>query len=386
MTPVTSVRKHVTGEEVKGRRPAVDEPASVMDRAIEIPTKGLARQSHGVTATKMRRRMSSASGALRWTERGKMVRMKPGLGWLTLAMVLVACSSGSGRAPVERRASSREAMASTDSPTAMESPGVLPTSAVTPASPDAPISRDPATLADTLVQTTEALYRSIDTWTEQGDPSRGTAPGEVVLEALYQQRIYRFLARNEALARRTLPLLRGRLRAEAVANVTAAGELFSIVRPINRPSRFRTGPPRPAGVLLRWFRQAERRFGVDWELLAAVMYVESKFGRVRSTSTAGAQGPMQFIPSTWSAYGMGGDIHDPHDAIMGAANYLHRSGSPSKDRRALVAYNHAEAYVNAVLRYANQMKRDPRSYFAYYSWQVFVLTTSGDRRITGPGL
>src|SRR6266536_680524 len=314
-----------------------------------------------------------------------MARMKFALAWLTLATASVACSSGSGPAPRAVRASSPARMASSASPADIES-RATPTAAVTPPSPDAPISRDPSTLAVTLVETTEALNRSIDSWMRQGDPSKDTAPLDVVLRALYQQRIYRFLARNRALAERTLPLLRGRVRAEALANVTAARELFSIVRPISRPSRFRTGPPKPAGVLLRLFRQAERRFGVDWELLAAVMYVESKFGRVRSTSTAGAQGPMQFIPSTWSAYGMGGDIHEPHDAIMGAANYLRRSGSPSNDRRALFAYNHAEAYVNAVLRYANQMKRDHRSYFAYYSWQVFVLTTSGDRRITGPGL
>ncbi len=313
-----------------------------------------------------------------------MARMKLPLAWLTLATVSVACSSGSGPAPGALRASSPARMASSGSPTDIESRATP--AAVTPPSPDAPIPRDPSTLAVTLVDTTEALHRSIDSWTGQGDPSKGTAPGDVVLRALYQQRIYRFLARNRALAERTLPLLLGRLRAEALANVTAARELFSIVRPISRPSRFRTGPPKPAGVLLRWFHQAERRFGVGWELLAAVMYVESKFGRVRSTSTAGAQGPMQFIPSTWSAYGMGGDIHEPHDAIMGAANYLRQSGSPSNDRRALFAYNHAEPYVNAVLRYANQMKRDSRSYFAYYSWQVFVLTTSGDRRITGPGL
>jgi membrane-bound lytic murein transglycosylase B len=95
---------------------------------------------------------------------------------------------------------------------------------------------------------------------------------------------------------------------------------------------------------------------------------------------------MQFIPSTWSAYGMGGDIHDPHDSIMGAANYLHRSGAPSRERQALFAYNHSGAYVNAILRYANQMRRDPRNFYVYYNWQVFVLTTKGDRRLTGPGL
>ena len=116
------------------------------------------------------------------------------------------------------------------------------------------------------------------------------------------------------------------------------------------------------------------------------MFVESKFGRVRASSSAGAQGPMQFIPSTWAVYGLGGDIHDPHDAILGAANYLHRSGAPSDYGRALYAYNHATAYVRAVLLYARLLRRDIRNYFALYNWQVFVLTTKGSKRLTGPGL
>jgi len=305
---------------------------------------------------------------------------------VTVALLLAGCSSLSGEAPRAVRASSPQPVTSTLSPTPLDSPRATATVSDFLPSPDRAIPCDPARLARALVTTGAALHRSIDAWTDQGEPTKGRAPDDVVLLGLYQQRIYRFLARNGFLFERTLPLLRGPLHEHARANVMAARELFSIVRPISRPSRFRTGPPKPAGVLLRWFRKAERRFGVDWELLAAVMYVESKFGRVRSTSTAGAQGPMQFIPSTWAAYGMGGDINDPHDAIMGAANYLHRSGSPSDDRRALFAYNHSNAYVSATLRYANQMRRDPRNYYGYYSWQVFVLTTSGDRRLTGPGL
>ena len=44
---------------------------------------------------------------------------------------------------------------------------------------------------------------------------------------------------------------------------------------------------------------------------------------------AGAQGPMAvLIPATWRAYGMGGDVRDPRDAIMGAADYLRASGAP----------------------------------------------------------
>jgi membrane-bound lytic murein transglycosylase B len=93
---------------------------------------------------------------------------------------------------------------------------------------------------------------------------------------------------------------------------------------------------------------------------------------------------MQFIPSTWKAYGMGGDIDDPRDAIMGAANYLRASGAPADYARALYAYNPSWSYVDAVLRYARRIRRDRRAYFAYHSWQVFVRTPSVTRRLTGP--
>jgi membrane-bound lytic murein transglycosylase B len=105
---------------------------------------------------------------------------------------------------------------------------------------------------------------------------------------------------------------------------------------------------------------------------------------MRGESTAGARGPMQFIPATWKAYGMGGDVDDPHDAILGAANYLRASGAPQNYAGALYAYNRSRPYVDAVLRYARRMRQDRRAYFAYHSWQVFVRTASGTRRLTGP--
>jgi membrane-bound lytic murein transglycosylase B len=57
---------------------------------------------------------------------------------------------------------------------------------------------------------------------------------------------------------------------------------------------------------------------------------------VVSASSAGAQGPIQFIPSTWAAYDLGGDVQD---AVLGAANYLHASGAPGNCRVALYYYN-----------------------------------------------
>ncbi len=205
-----------------------------------------------------------------------------------------------------------------------------------------------------------------------------------MLLALHQQRIYRYLARNPKVASRTYARLPKALAGQARDNVTAARDLLSLVHPISGSAKFRVQPPEPADVLLGHFRHAERRFGVEWEVLAAVMFVETKFGRVRSPSYTGAKGPMQFMPGTWDAYGMGGDIQDTRDALLAAANYLHASGAPRDYRRALYAYNHSQAYVNAVLLHARQIRRDIRNYYAYYNWQVFVVTTDGDRRLTGP--
>ena len=154
--------------------------------------------------------------------------------------------------------------------------------------------------------------------------------------------------------------------------------------PPARPPRFKTGPALPPGVLRSYYEEAERRFGIPWNVLAAVNLVETNFNRIRSDSVAGARGPMQFLPSTWRAYGLGGDIRDPHDAILGAANYLRASGGRANLRRALFAYNHSTLYVDAVLRYARRIARGDRTYVTMWAWQVFVRTPDGDRRLTGP--
>jgi len=139
-------------------------------------------------------------------------------------------------------------------------------------------------------------------------------------------------------------------------------------------------------VIRAHYRAAHRRFGVGVPLLAAVHFIESRFGRVRNNSVAGAQGPMQFMPATWAAYGLGGDVHDPRDAILGAANYLHANGAPRDNRRALLRYNPSALYVDAVISYAREIRNNRRAFYEYYARQVFVRTTAGLRRITGPGL
>jgi soluble lytic murein transglycosylase-like protein len=252
-----------------------------------------------------------------------------------------------------------------------------------PPRPDRPLPRDPDVLAERLRKTRASLHLAIDRWLAVGGP-RERAPREVKLYALDHQRIYGLMTRRRRLARAVLDRVPGSVAAEARDIIEARRELSSLATPVPR-RRIRTGKALPAGVLLRFYRKAERRFDVSWKLLAAVNFVESAFGKLRNESTAGAQGPMQFIPSTWEAYGMGGDVHDPHDAIMGAANYLRASGAPGNNRRALYAYNPSKSYVDAVLSYTRRIRRDRHTYYAFHSWQVFVHTPSGIVQLTGPG-
>ena len=257
--------------------------------------------------------------------------------------------------------------------------------AAAPPPPRAPIPHEPARLARALAENDAALRGAIHRWVTRGNPARGGPPADVTLYALYQQRMYRLLAREAALERAVRRRLPARVASHVRDSVAARRALFPLATPQPRRA-FRTQRPEPAGRLLAHYRKAERRFGVGWHVLAAVNFVESAFGKLRNASSAGAQGPMQFMPATWRAYGLGGDVHDPHDAILGAANYLRASGAPRNYPRALFAYNHSWAYVEAVLRYARQIRRDRRAFYAYYSWQVYALTTEGIRRITGPGL
>ena len=251
-----------------------------------------------------------------------------------------------------------------------------------PPPPNASIPRDPAKLAATLVATKRAVDASIDDWRASGSPRLSDS---VTLNALYEQRIQLVLAQKPELARAVATRLPRALARELVTNLAAQRELWRLT-PTSHRRRFATGPAEPPAALVSYYRAAQRRFGVRWSLLAAVNFVESAFDKLRNNSATGAQGPMQFMPATWRAYGLGGNVHDPHDAILGAANYLHANGAPRDNRRALYRYNPSSLYVDAVLRYARRIRTDPRVFYDYYAWQVYVRTRAGLRRITGPGL
>ncbi|MUN36059.1 lytic transglycosylase domain-containing protein [Actinomadura litoris] len=124
--------------------------------------------------------------------------------------------------------------------------------------------------------------------------------------------------------------------------------------------RYRTsGDGGRPGSYLDLYRQAARSCrGLSWTVLAAIGQVESDHGRDAGPSSAGALGPMQFLPATWRAYGVDGDgdgkadITNPFDAVPGAAKYLCANGAGGGGERlyrAVWQYNHADWYVRKVL-------------------------------------
>ena len=136
------------------------------------------------------------------------------------------------------------------------------------------------------------------------------------------------------------------------------------------------GPARHASRLLSFYREAQRRFGIRWQLLAAINFVESDFGRARTTAQADAQGPMQFEPATWRRYGLGGDVYSAHVAILAAANLLTANGGRTNERAALRHYNRSPLYRDAVLHLAHRMTTVPTAFREYYAWQLYLTRKS----------
>ena len=222
---------------------------------------------------------------------------------MLLAGALVACSSGGGEETPAAR------------PTASTSVAPAPSTTVPPPTstlaPGLQVAAD-LIAAETAIHDPSTPATDMDRW------------GQV------QQAAVRMLLFHPELEAEALALLPDRVRAATDAHLAAAKDLTALAGPVD-PARplpsWRIVTPEPAAVLLNHYKQAEATVGVPWEYLAAIHLVETRMGRIRGDSSAGARGPMQFIPTTWDIYGEGGDIESTADSIAAAARLLRANGA-----------------------------------------------------------
>jgi Transglycosylase SLT domain len=148
-----------------------------------------------------------------------------------------------------------------------------------------------------------------------------------------------------------------------VSAAVGGGRLVSLREP-QLPVGAATSGRKPSNYI-ELFQQSAALYcpGMSWTVLAAIGQIESGDGANVGPSSAGALGPMQFMPGTWQAWGITAfgepgppNVMDPYDAVPSAARYLCAAGAgtPSGLPGAIFAYNHADWYVAEVLALARQ--------------------------------
>ncbi|MGW0160866.1 lytic transglycosylase domain-containing protein [Mycobacterium sp. NPDC003323] len=259
-------------------------------------------------------------------------------------------------------------------PTAKPAPGETAAPTIEPPVPATPgpaqprLAPDPGAIADDLVADERVLR----------DPS---ASAHALREAARRQQMaYRTIGRHPQWDEIARPRIPQELLTIYDLNVGARRHLDALLtgEANDTVPAWRIIDPRPAEELLGYYREAESASGVGWNYLAAVNLIETRLGSITGTSSAGAQGPMQFLPSTFAAYGDGGDINAPRDAILAAGRYLAANDFASDPDHALFRYNNSDHYVRAVKDYAAVLDADPAAFTGYHRWEVYYRTTAGD--------
>ncbi|MCT0200078.1 lytic transglycosylase domain-containing protein [Synechococcus sp. CS-1325] len=232
------------------------------------------------------------------------------------------------------------------------------------------VPTDPAELATLLAGVEEALR------------SPQTPAAELPGLGHQQQVIYRVLSHQETRSQQVRRFLPAAWLSTYDRHLVARRAFLAMHRRGRKPTTlpaWRIIQPEPAEALIGYYKKAETATGIAWEVLAAVNLVESGMGRIDGVSVANAQGPMQFLPTTWSQAGIGkGSIRDPHDAIQAAARYLVRRGGLKDIRKGLWGYNNSDNYGIAVLTYASLIQEDPRAYVGLYNWDIHFGSAAGD--------
>ena len=276
-----------------------------------------------------------------------------------IVFVLAGCAH-STVSPTTRAASVSTAATAAATPLATRTLAAAPSP---PRGAQPQLASDPAQLAEDLVADERALHN--------GGPALDAA-------AHREQAAYRAIGRHPEWDATIRPRIPADLVGVYDRNVEARRQLEAMANVRDMLPAWHVDPPIPADELMGDYHAAQAETGVGWNYLAAINLVETRFGSVNGVSTAGAQGPMQFLPSTFAGYGQGGDIHSPRDSIMAAGRFLAASGFANNPDRAIFAYNHSNNYVRAVDQYASLIGADPAAFATFYRWDVYFATTAGD--------
>lgn len=194
-----------------------------------------------------------------------------------------------------------------------------------------------------------------------------------------QQRLYRILASNSDWASEVLEQVPDQASFAVTKNWEARKDLTKLVQSAPLATTlpaWHLREPLPTSELLEYYREAEAQTGIGWNYLAAINLVETRMGRIEGLSTAGATGPMQFLPSTWAECCEGDPTLD-RDAIIGAGVYLALVGGRDDIKKALYRYNNSDRYVASVSHYAEVMADNELALRGYHAWQVYFLSASG---------
>ncbi len=301
------------------------------------------------------------------------------LGLVAALCVTAACSRLESTEPAgeELSVTTPAASATTAAPTTSTAPlsttstTVAPTTTTSVAPDELAWPTDPAATADALSEAEQRVRT-------EADPDVAASWGR------RQQQLYQVLSLHRDWADEAVSLVDESVRPAVELNWLARQELSALVRsgPLSSTlPAWRISDPPPSDELLAYYKEAEAASGIPWVYLASINLVETRMGRIEGLSTAGAVGPMQFLPSTWEGCCVG-DPTDPHDAILGAATYLTLVGGPADMDKALFGYNRSDRYVAAVKAYADVLALDERAYPGYHAWQVYFSSSVGVLRLT----
>ncbi len=317
--------------------------------------------------------------------------MRATVGAVAMAALVAACSpSPDADDPAASATTGATVPVAGEAPATIAAPGTTADASTDPA--PVPVAWPPASLEaleGRVLDGAEIAAALTEAERTLRDPAVGAAAAEQA--GVRQQLLFRELANRTELDEAVIaavgddvrPTIERVLRARQFVQQRAAAraaEQGAPTPPSPTLPAWTIVEPEPIEVLRAHYLEAEALTGVPWYWLAAIHLQETRMGRIVGVSSAGAVGPMQFLPSTWAGC-CAGDPWNTRDAIIGAATYLVDRGGPGDMAAAVYGYNPNEGYVALVTAYAENLRDVPGLLAGYHAWQVFSGSVAGTIRL-----